>query len=103
MDEKTIKEITDVIKKYNQLEEQRKNPTRDGMLKALQDAQWLAPIEIKSVEVTQGDVYPMPWTSFTDYDLYRKLPQFQQGLITYCISKYGKDIFEKLLKELNDQ
>ena len=96
MDEQTKKDV-------KQLEEQKKNPTREGMLKALQDAQQLAPLDIKAVEATQGDIYPTPWANFTDYDLYRKLPQFQQGLITYCVSKYGKDIFEKMLQELNGQ
>lgn len=103
MDEQTKKEIIDIVNKYQQLEEQKKKPTRDGMLKALQEAQWLAPVEIKTVEATQGDIYPMLWTDFSDRDLYRKLPQFQQGLVTYCVSKYGKDVFEKLLQELNGQ
>ena len=102
MDEKAIKEVYDVIERLHHLEEQKSNPTRDGMLKALLDARQLAPLEIITVEYSQGDVYPTPWASFSDNDLYRKLPQYQQGLITYCVNKYGKVIFERLLKEYNN-
>ena len=73
------------------------------MLKALQEAQQMAPLDIEAVEHTQGDVYPMPWTNFTDYDLYRKLSQYQQGIVLYCVNKYGEEVFNRLLQEINSQ
>lgn len=43
-------EMKDCIDKYRQLAEQIRNPTRDGMIKALVEAQTIAYSEIKNVE-----------------------------------------------------
>ena len=100
MDEQNLKEAKDIIDKYFQLEKQKSNPTRGGMIKALSEAQRIASMEITAVEHSQGDIYPMFWTDFPDHDLYRKLNQYQQGLLTHCINKYGEELVKKAIKEI---
>ncbi len=102
MDEKTLKEVKDIIEKYLQLEDQKSRPSRDGMIKALSEAQQVASSEILIVERNQGDVYPAPWTLFQDHDLYRKLTQYQQGLLTHCINIYGEELVKKAIKEITE-
>lgn len=96
---KEAKEAIELLKKYFKLQAQINNPTRFGMIDALSDAQNAARQEITSLEKSQGDIYQMPWTSFPDRDLYRKLTQYQQGLYNHAVNKLGEAAFKKLLKE----
>lgn len=93
------KEIMDAIKKIKELQRQQQYPDRNGMISALLDAQLTAPIEIRALEIIQGDTQLMPYDSFSDANLYRKLGQYQQGLTTYCIRKIGKPLFDELMKK----
>lgn len=97
---KDIKELKDAVKKFVALQNQRNNPTREGMITALSDAQSTAGKEIMQVEYSQGDTIPTPWNCFSYQDLYRKLGQYQEGLRQYCIKKFGEKAFEKLVKEV---
>jgi len=96
---KEEKEAIELLEKYFKLQAQINNPTRFGMINALSDAQNVARQEITSLEQRQGDIYPMPWTSFPDRDLYRKLAQYQQGLYNHAVNKLGEAAFKELLKE----
>ena len=96
---KEAKEAIELLEKYFKLQAQIDKPTRFGMIEALSDAQNVARQEITSLEQSQGDIYPMPWTSFPDRDLYCKLPQYQQGLYNHAVNKLGEAAFKKLLKE----
>lgn len=91
------KDVLDAIEKIKKLRKQRGTPDRDGMISALQDAKNKAPIEITLLEFSQGDTRWMPFTDFSNEDLYRKLSQYQQGLESYCIEKIGKELFDKLM------
>ena len=93
------KDILEVIKKIKKLQAQRQIPDRNGMIDALQDAKNKAPLEITALELSHGDTHWMPFTNFSDADLYRKLSQYQQGLETYCIEKIGKQLFDELMKK----
>lgn len=93
------KDMADVINKIAALQCQIKNPTRDGMINALSDAQSTAGDEIFQIEQSQGDTIPTPWVCFSDRDLYRKLFQYQEGVRQHCIKKIGQKAFEELLKE----
>lgn len=93
------KEIMDTIKKIKELQRQQQHPDRNGMISALLDAKQTAPIEITALEWAQGDTQLMPWESFPDADLYRKLSQYHQGLTNYCIEKLGKPLFDELMKK----
>jgi len=96
------KDIMDTVIKFEALQCQIKNPTRDGMINALRDAQSTAGDEIFQIEQSQGDTIPTPWVCFPDQDLYRKLSQYQEGLRQYCIKKIGKKAFEELLKNIEE-
>ena len=96
---KDVKDIEDAVKKIAALQRQINNPTRDGMINALSDAQSTAGKEIQQLEYSQGDTIPTPWVCFRDQDLYRKLSQYQDGLRQHCIKKVGEKAFEEMLKE----
>ncbi len=96
---KEAMEAVELLENYFKLQAQIKNPTRSDMIDALSGAQNVARQEITSLEQSQGDIYPMPWASFPDRDLYRKLPQYQQGLYNHAVNKLGEEVFKKLLKE----
>ena len=95
---KEQKDILDAIKKIKELQRQQQCPDRNGMISALSDAKRIAPLAITALELLQGDTRPIPWDSFSDADLYRKLGQYQQGLTNYCIEKVGKRLFDELMK-----
>lgn len=95
---KEHKDIIDAIKKIKELKRQQLCPDRNGMISALSEAKQTAPLAITAIELLQGDNRLMPWNSFSDADLYRKLGQYQQGLTNYCIEKVGKRLFDELMK-----
>lgn len=95
----SIEEIKDLIVKYFRLQEQIDNPSRDGMIKALSAAQSIARDEITEIEKSQDDICEMPWDDFQDEDLYRKLPQYKQGLYNYAVNKVGEETFKYMLDE----
>ena len=99
-DDKDKKDILDAVKKIEALQKQISNPTRDGMIKALSDAQLTAGDEILQIEYSQGDTIPIPWNRFQNPDLYRKLSQYQEALRLHCIKKIGNKAFEELLKNI---
>lgn len=89
-DIKDAEDIIEAVKKIVALQEQMNQPTRDGMVNALRDAQATAGYEIQQVEYSQGDTIPTPWICFSDHDLYRKLSQYQEGLRQHCVKKIGE-------------
>ena len=94
-----IDEIKELIEKYFRLQEQIDNPTRDGMIKGLSSAQRIARDEITALEESQGDIDQMPLSDLQDYDLYRKLPQYKQGLYNHAVNRVGEETFKYLLEE----
>ena len=93
------KEILDAIQKIKELQRQKQCPDRNGMISALSEAKQTAPLAITALELLQGDNRLMPWNSFSDADLYRKLGQYQQGLKNFCIEKIGKQLYDELMKK----
>ena len=98
-DTKASNEIEDFIKAYFELENQIKNPTRNGMIKALTDAQNVAYYEIAALEKEQGNIYRKPWSDFSTRDLLRKLPKYMQGLNNHAVNKFGEETFKHLLEK----
>jgi hypothetical protein len=91
------KDVLDAINKIKKLRAQHVNPDRNGMISALQDAKATAPFEITALELNQGDGNWRSFQDFSNFDLYNKLEQYQQGLANYCIEKVGKELFNKML------
>ena len=96
---KESKEIEEFIKAYCGLKAQMKNPTRDGIIKALSDAQKVAYNEIAALERSQGNIYFKPWSDFPTPVLFYKLPKYVQGLNNHAINKFGEETFKHLLEE----
>ena len=94
-----IDEIKELIEKYFRLQEQIDKPTREGMIKALSNAQSIAYDEISALEESQGDIDQMPWSDLQDDDLYSKLLQYKQGLYNYAVNRVGEETFKYLLEE----
>lgn len=94
-----IDEIKALIVKYFRLQEQIDKPSRDGMIKALSDAQSIAYDEITALEESEGDFAPMSWDDLEDEDLYSKLMQYKQGLYEHAVSRVGEETFKYLLEE----
>ena len=92
-----MNELSDAIEKIRHLDEQIRQPDRDGMIKALSEAQSIAITEIAITQIQQGAKYKL-WKDFTDEELYNMLLPYRQGLCQHCIIKFG----EKAVKELLD-
>ena len=91
--------LKDLIVKYFRLQEQIDNPSRDGMIKALSEAQRIAHDEIAALEKGQEDIDQVSWSDIPDHDLYQKLPQYKQGLYNYAIKKVDEETFMYMLEE----
>ncbi len=92
---KTTQEIKDVFDKYKALQWQREHPTRDGMIEALKGAKRIAAAEVTHSEFSRGNIYSVPWEKISDAELYNKLPQYQNALISYCTIKYGESVVKQ--------
>ena len=95
----SVEEIKELVEKYFRIKEQIDNPTRDGMIKALSGAQSIAYNEIIALEMSEGDIDQTPWSDLEDFDLYRKLLQYKQGLYNYAVNKVGEETFKYMLEE----
>lgn len=96
---KNAQEIKDVFDKYKALQWQREHPTRDGMIEALKGAKEIAAVEVTHSEFSRGNIYSVPWEKISDTELYNKLPQYQNALLSYCINKYGESVVKQYCGE----
>ena len=64
-----MNELSDAIEKIRHLDEQIRQPDRDGMIKALSEAQSIAFTEIAITQIQQGAKYKL-WKDFTDEEQY---------------------------------
>jgi hypothetical protein len=99
---KIEKDVIDAINKIKKLQAQRINPDRNGMISALCDAKMTAPIEITTLEFSQGDMNWKLFDNFTDNELYYKLEQYQKGLENYCIERIGKQLYDELMSRKSE-
>lgn len=96
---KEAKEIGEFIAAFFKLQAQINNPTRDGMINALSDAQKVASQEITSLEHSQGEVYLTPLSCIPDHILYDKLFQYQQGLYNHAVNKFDEELVKMAIKQ----
>ena len=95
---KTLKDVEDIIQKINEIQKQIDHPDRNGMIEALRDAQTIALVEIRTIEISQRQPFIVPAEQFSDQELYNKLFQYRQALITHGAAIVGKEAFEEYLK-----
>ena len=83
-----LKDVKDAMDNIQKLRAQMKNPTRDGMIKALRD-------EISALEMAQGATNWVPFSEASDSTLYTLLGQYERGLRLHCIAKIGEKAFNE--------
>ena len=104
MEVKDVDEITDIkdksdfIKTFMKLEAQRRNPSREGMIDALEEALKVAFIDIKNVEASRGETTPTPWEHIQNKELYDKLSEYQQGMYQHAVNKFGEEVVKEMLE-----
>lgn len=96
---KEAEEIERFAEVHFKLQVQINNPSREGMIEALSDAQCVAGQEIAGLEISQGETQLTPWSCIPYDYLYRKLTQYQQGLQIHAIKKNGEERFKKKVEE----
>ena len=94
-----LKDVKDAMDNIQKLRAQMKNPTRDGMIKALRDAKISALMEISALEMAQGATNWVPFSEASDSTLYTLLGQYEQGLRLHCIAKIGEKTFDEEMKK----
>lgn len=98
-----LKDVKDAMNKIQKLRAQMKNPTRDGMIEALQDAKMSALMEISALEMAQGATSWAPFSAASDSQLYVLLGQYEQGLKLHCIAKIGEKAFDEQMNEMQEK
>lgn len=98
-----IKDANDAMDKIQKLRDQMKNPTRDGMIKALREAKMSAQVEIIALEVSQGATNWVPFSAASDSQLYALLGQYEQGLKLHCIAKIGEKAFDEQMQKRSEK
>ena len=94
-----VHDVQDALDKMRKLEEQMRNPDREGIIRALMDARQKAMCEIVALECAQGQYQIMPPETFSNEQLYAKLRQYWFGLQAYCINKVGEQLYNQLKNE----
>ena len=95
-------DITDIVKDIKNLINQQKNPTRNGMLKVLNDVQNKYKIETSIYETveclsTNGNMTNIE--NVSDKVLYSRLEPYKIILINKLIDKCGQDKANQIIKE----
>lgn len=85
----------EALKRIRELDAQIADPSREGMLAALQASRKMAPLLIGLQEVQNGGVSLEQLDKCTDCVLYQKLSLYRIGLENYCIGQVGRGEFER--------
>ena len=103
---KSVKELREdnelyaTVKTIIDLQFQIKQPSRIGMLNALQNAQQIAQKEIvNDIQSKGGTVISRPWSDYSDHELYEKLLPYQSSLMEHGRKIVGNGLFEKLIND----
>lgn len=93
-------EMIQIAETMAALQYQMKYPTYEGMLAALQNAQYLASLEIQgAINQSGGQACNKPWAEFTPGELYHMLPAYMEGLNRHGTKKCGEQLFKNILSE----
>ena len=99
---KKQKEVIEFIKDIKDLTEQQKNPTRDGMEKVILNIKNKYIIEVEMYEllsVIKNNGVLTNIKNISNDNLYSKLQSYKEFVIMKFIEKYGKENFNKIVKE----
>lgn len=101
---KDIKDISDVAKDIKDLTEQKKNPTREGMEKVIKSVREHLILETEVYEDTLCVANNSTKVNIENIDskvLYDRLDAYKTICLGYLLNKYGKEAFDKIIKEYN--
>lgn len=101
---KDVKDISDVAKDIKDLTEQKKNPTREGMEKVIKSVREHLTLETEVYEDTLCVANNSPKVNIESIDsnmLYDRLNAYKTICLGYLLNKYGKEVFDKIIKEYN--
>lgn len=101
---KDVKDISDVAKDIKDLTEQKKNPTREGMEKVIKRVREHLILETEVYEDTLCVANNSTKVNIESIDsnvLYDRLNAYKTICLGYLLNKYGKEVFDKIIKEYN--
>lgn len=101
---KDVKDISDVAKDIKDLTEQKKNPTREGMEKVIKRVREHLILETEVYEDTLCVANNSTKVNIESIDsnvLYDRLNVYKTICLGYLLNKYGKEVFDKIIKEYN--
>lgn len=101
---KDVKDISDVAKDIKDLTEQKKNPTREGMEKVIKSVREHLILETEVYEDTLRVANNSTKVNIESIDsnvLYDRLNVYKTICLGYLLNKYGKEVFDKIIKEYN--
>lgn len=99
---KKQKDVIDFIKDIKDLTEQQINPTREGMEKVILNIKNKYIFETEMFEMTSAITKNGVITNIkniSNNELYNKLQSYKEIVISKFVEKYGREIFNKAMKE----
>ena len=99
-----IKEISDIVNDIKELIKQKKNPTREGLVKIIKSVREHLVLETEVYEDTLCVANNSPKVNIESIDskvLYDRLDAYKTICLSYLLNKYGKELFDQIIKEYN--
>jgi len=102
---KDVKDISDIAKDIKDLTEQMKNPTREGMEKAIRSVRQHLLLETEVYEDALCVANKSSKVNIENIDnidnniLYGKLDDYKTICFSYLLDKYGKEQLDEIIKE----
>ena len=101
---KDMKDVIDIAKDIKDLTEQKKNPTREGMEKAIKSVRQHLLLETEVYEDALCVVNKSSKVNIENIDnniLYGKIDDYKTICFSYLLDKYGKEQLDEIIKEYN--
>lgn len=101
---KDMKDVIDIAKDIKDLTEQKKNPTRKGMEKAIKSVRQHLLLETEVYEDALCVANKSSKVNIENIDnnvLYGKLDDYKTICFGYLLDKYGKEQLNEIIKEYN--
>lgn len=81
-----------------EIEQQKKMPTRNGMIQAIINSHNYASIEIRRMEEQKGEFDYVSFVNASDEQLYNKMLECQQAIYNHCFNKFGEEVAKSIFK-----
>ena len=101
---KDVKDVIDITKDIKDLTAQKKNPTREGMVKVMKSVRQHLLLETEVYESSLCAINRSSKVNIDNIDnniLYGKLDDYKTICFGYLLNKYGKEQLDEIIKEYN--